>query len=121
MCSWRWQGPGVVWLFIITIAAVSFPNPEEGKGAWQLAFQAAESAGARLAIANDPDADRFAVAEQDAATGEQGCIHEEQFNGCDLASKQQLLQRRSQRCVCTLQSMPLAGLQARGALSPAMR
>ncbi|PRW56905.1 phosphoglucomutase PGM3 isoform B [Chlorella sorokiniana] len=50
-------------------STVSFPNPEEGKGAWQLAFQAAEAAGARLAIANDPDADRFAVAERDAQTG----------------------------------------------------
>lgn len=44
---------------------VSFPNPEEGEGAWRLAFQAAEEAGASLAFANDPDADRFAVAERD--------------------------------------------------------
>lgn len=53
-----------------TPAVVSFPNPEEGKGAWQLAFLAAEAAGACLAIANDPDADRFAVAERDDVTGE---------------------------------------------------
>lgn len=59
---------------MLSPATVSFPNPEEGRGAWQLAFQAAEAAGARLAIANDPDADRFAVAERDAETGERGSV-----------------------------------------------
>lgn len=42
---------------------VAFPNPEEGRGAWELAFRAAEQAGAKLAFATDPDADRYAVAE----------------------------------------------------------
>ncbi|KAL4452333.1 hypothetical protein ABPG75_007995 [Micractinium tetrahymenae] len=51
-------------------STVSFPNPEEGKGAWLMAFAAAEAAGATLAFANDPDADRFAVAERDPATGQ---------------------------------------------------
>jgi phosphomannomutase len=40
---------------------VAFPNPEE-KGALDLAFTRARSAGAELIIAHDPDADRLAVA-----------------------------------------------------------
>jgi phosphomannomutase len=40
---------------------VDFPNPEE-PGALDLAFQAAVEADAELIIANDPDADRLAVA-----------------------------------------------------------
>ncbi|KZC94931.1 phospho-sugar mutase [Clavibacter tessellarius] len=40
---------------------VAFPNPEE-PGALDLAFQAAIAADAELIIANDPDADRLAVA-----------------------------------------------------------
>ncbi|KAI9988925.1 hypothetical protein PInf_022613 [Phytophthora infestans] len=44
---------------------VDFPNPEEGKGALQLAMETAEANGARLILANDPDADRLAVAERD--------------------------------------------------------
>ncbi|MDQ4490373.1 phospho-sugar mutase [Sinomonas sp. ASV486] len=48
---------------------VAFPNPEEA-GALDLAIDAAKSAGADLVIANDPDADRCAVAAPDPATGE---------------------------------------------------
>ena len=40
---------------------VSFPNPEE-EGALDLALALAEQVGAELVIANDPDADRLAVA-----------------------------------------------------------
>lgn len=43
---------------------VSFPNPEE-PGAMDLAFAQARESGAELVIANDPDADRLAVAVPD--------------------------------------------------------
>lgn len=48
---------------------VSFPNPEEA-GALDLAFETAAKAGADVVIANDPDADRAAVAAVDPATGQ---------------------------------------------------
>ncbi len=49
-----------------TFRTVSFPNPEE-PGAMNLAFDVARSARAELIIANDPDADRLAVAIPDSA------------------------------------------------------
>lgn len=42
---------------------VEFPNPEE-EGALDLAIKTAEKLGRNLVLANDPDADRFAVAEK---------------------------------------------------------
>lgn len=45
---------------------VAFPNPEE-PGAMDLAFETARRADAELIIANDPDADRLAVAVPDDA------------------------------------------------------
>ncbi|QEW02432.1 phospho-sugar mutase [Microbacterium lushaniae] len=45
---------------------VAFPNPEE-PGAMDLAFETARAVGAELVLANDPDADRMAVAIPDAS------------------------------------------------------
>ncbi len=44
-------------------STVSFPNPEE-KGALNEALKFADEKGCTLIIANDPDADRLAVAEK---------------------------------------------------------
>uniref|UniRef100_A0A7M4ECV3 Phosphoglucomutase 2 n=2 Tax=Crocodylus porosus TaxID=8502 RepID=A0A7M4ECV3_CROPO len=43
---------------------VKYPNPEEGKGVLTLSFALAEKEGAKIILANDPDADRLAVAEK---------------------------------------------------------
>ncbi|MFF1571764.1 phospho-sugar mutase [Leifsonia sp. NPDC058292] len=45
---------------------VAFPNPEE-PGAMDLSFETARDAGVDLVIANDPDADRLAVAVPDSS------------------------------------------------------
>ena len=47
---------------------VAFPNPEE-PGALDLALETAEEVGADLVIANDPDADRVALAAREPSTG----------------------------------------------------
>eukprot|EP00299_Pterocystis_sp_00344_P013525 c6636_g1_i2.p1 GENE.c6636_g1_i2~~c6636_g1_i2.p1 ORF type:complete len:390 (-),score=113.80 c6636_g1_i2:874-1989(-) len=49
---------------------VKLPNPEEGKGALKLAMQTADNHGSRFIVANDPDADRLAIAEKNPETGE---------------------------------------------------
>ena len=43
---------------------VAFPNPEEGKASLHLSFKTAEEHGAIYILANDPDADRLAVAQK---------------------------------------------------------
>ncbi|KAG9296400.1 hypothetical protein G9A89_014992 [Geosiphon pyriformis] len=43
---------------------VAYPNPEEGKGALVLAINTADRVHSHVVLANDPDADRFAVAEK---------------------------------------------------------
>jgi phosphoglucomutase/phosphopentomutase len=52
-----------------TFPTVVFPNPEEGKSALELAMRTAESNQCSIIIANDPDADRLAVAERQPAGG----------------------------------------------------
>lgn len=47
-------------------STVAFPNPEEGKGALMLAIEQAERADSKFILANDPDADRLAIAEKQA-------------------------------------------------------
>ncbi|GII99607.1 phosphomannomutase [Sediminihabitans luteus] len=51
-----------------TFGSVAFPNPEE-PGAIDMALALAQDAGADLVIANDPDADRCAVAVLDPSVG----------------------------------------------------
>lgn len=43
---------------------VKYPNPEEGEGVLTLSFALAEKVGATVVLANDPDADRLAMAEK---------------------------------------------------------
>uniref|UniRef100_A0A8D3CAJ3 Phosphoglucomutase 2 n=1 Tax=Scophthalmus maximus TaxID=52904 RepID=A0A8D3CAJ3_SCOMX len=43
---------------------VKYPNPEEGEGVLTLSFALAEREGASVVLANDPDADRLAMAEK---------------------------------------------------------
>lgn len=43
---------------------VPFPNPEEGKSALNLSMKLADEIGAIYILANDPDADRLAIAEK---------------------------------------------------------
>lgn len=69
---------------------LTFPNPEEGPGVLDLAFATAKAHAAKLVLANDPDADRFAAAEQDPATGEAfrtcSCIVSGPQSACLLTS-----------------------------------
>lgn len=43
---------------------VKYPNPEEGEEAFYLALETADSNNIPFVIANDPDADRLAIAEK---------------------------------------------------------
>jgi phosphomannomutase len=49
---------------------VAFPNPEEGKGALKLAMECASENNCSIILANDPDADRLAIAEFQKSTNE---------------------------------------------------
>lgn len=92
---------------------VTFPNPEE-PGALELAFALARKVDAPLVIANDPDADRLAVAVRTPAgsyqqlTGNQvGCLLGHHLMTCDPAATKQGL------VVTTVVSSPLLGVMAR--------
>jgi phosphoglucomutase len=52
-----------------TFPTVPFPNPEE-KGALDLAKKFAEENSCDIVLANDPDADRLAIAERDRSSGD---------------------------------------------------
>lgn len=60
---------------------VVFPNPEEGEGTWQMAFDTAAASSTRLVLANDPDADRLAAAEQVMAVDGSGTGRFVTFSG----------------------------------------
>ncbi|XP_066247940.1 phosphopentomutase isoform X2 [Euwallacea similis] len=60
---------------------VKFPNPEEGKSSLDLSIKHANETGCSVILANDPDADRFAVAEKNKTTGEWKI-----FNGNELGT-----------------------------------
>ncbi|XP_050524981.1 phosphopentomutase isoform X2 [Daktulosphaira vitifoliae] len=60
---------------------VRFPNPEEGKSALKLAFETAEQNNSTVILANDPDADRLAIAERSI-----GCKKWKIFTGNELGA-----------------------------------
>ncbi|CAH0387192.1 unnamed protein product [Bemisia tabaci] len=60
---------------------VEFPNPEEGKSALELAIKTANANNSTYILANDPDADRLAVAEKDKKSG-----HWRVFTGNELGA-----------------------------------
>ncbi len=93
---------------------VAFPNPEE-PGAMDLAFETARTVGAEFVIANDPDADRLAVAIPDDSV--EGGWRRLTGNQTGLLLGWRAAQRASERGIepgeslaCSLVSSP--GLQA---------
>ena len=89
-----------------TFPTVNFPNPEE-KGALDLAIEVAKKHNAEFIIANDPDADRLAVALPDAA-GNWKPLHGNVI-GCYLGwylAKQYHAQDKKGVLACSLVSSP---------------
>ena len=89
-----------------TFPTVNFPNPEE-KGALYLAIEVAKKHNAEFIIANDPDADRLAVALPDAA-GNWKPLHGNVI-GCYLGwylAKQYHAQGKKGVLACSLVSSP---------------
>ena len=101
-----------------TFHTVSFPNPEE-KGALDLAIQLAKEKNAEFIIANDPDADRFAVALPDAQ-GHWKLLHGNMvgcYLGWHIAKKTAQLGKKG-TLACSLVSSPaLAEIAARYGLN----
>lgn len=94
---------------------VAFPNPEEA-GALDLALEAARAAGADLVIANDPDADRCAVAAPDPASGEWRMLRGDEL-GALLGSH--MVRRLGRGQGLTDDAAPAAAADASPAASPA--
>ena len=89
-----------------TFPTVNFPNPEE-KGALDLAIEVAKKHNAEFIIANDPDADRLAVALPDVA-GNWKPLHGNVI-GCYLGwylAKQYHAQGKKGVLACSLVSSP---------------
>ncbi|WP_455483871.1 phospho-sugar mutase [Haemophilus parahaemolyticus] len=89
-----------------TFPTVNFPNPEE-KGALDLAIEVAKKHNAEFIIANDPDADRLAVALPDAE-GNWKPLHGNVI-GCYLGwylAKQYHAQGKKGMLACSLVSSP---------------
>lgn len=89
-----------------TFPTVNFPNPEE-KGALDLAIKVAKAKDAEFIIANDPDADRLAVALPDAQ-GNWKVLHGNVI-GCFLGwylAKQYHAQGKKGVLACSLVSSP---------------
>ncbi len=92
-----------------TFPTVSFPNPEE-KGALDLAIAKAKECGAEFIIANDPDADRLAVAVADE-NGEWKNLHGNEV-GLYLAwhiAQQAKKNGQTGNLACSLVSSPVLG------------
>lgn len=64
-------------------STVEFPNPEEGKSTLRMAIERAEAVGIETIFANDPDADRFCVAQKSKSKSNEGDW--KIFNGNEIA------------------------------------
>lgn len=75
--GWRYVGEMVPSLIPVpeqrdpnpNFPTVKFPNPEEGKDTLRMALGLAEKQDSKLVMANDPDVDRFALAERTKSSG----------------------------------------------------
>ncbi|MBR0572725.1 MULTISPECIES: phospho-sugar mutase [Pasteurellaceae] len=92
-----------------TFPTVAFPNPEE-KGALDLAIEKAKEVNAEFIVANDPDADRLAVAVADE-NGQWATLHGNELGlylGWFIAQQAQAEGKKGV-LACSLVSSPLLG------------